>query len=176
MPKDLPNIILIICDTLSAKHMSLYAYERRTTPNLERLVEEGFTVYTRCFAPAPWTNPSHASLFTGLYPSEHGIDGVKSQIGMNTITLPWILKEIGYKTIGISNNLLINGQFVKGWDKFFEMDKLFQSNKTMAELNTFFHFSSNKQNKYKKILTAFKNDPISTVKLDCSPFFGHVKC
>lgn len=164
MPKDLPNIILIICDTLSAKHMSLYAYERRTTPNLERLVEEGFTVYTRCFAPAPWTNPSHASLFTGLYPSEHGIDGVKSQIGMNTITLPWILKEIGYKTIGISNNLLINGQFVKGWDKFFEMDKLFQSNKTMAELNTFFHFSSNKQNKYKKILTAFKNDPISTVK------------
>ena len=42
----LPNIILIVCDTLSAKHMSLYGYDRRTTPNLERLVEEkGFTVY-----------------------------------------------------------------------------------------------------------------------------------
>lgn len=43
--KKLPNIILIVCDTLGAKHMSLYGYHKRTTPMMERMVEEdGFTV------------------------------------------------------------------------------------------------------------------------------------
>lgn len=58
-------------DTMGAKHMSLYGYPRQTTPNLEHLAQD-CAVYTRCFAPACWTIPSHASMFTGLYPSQHG--------------------------------------------------------------------------------------------------------
>ena len=71
MTKKLPNIIFLVLDTVGAQHLSLYNYHRPTTPNLERIARD-CTVYTRCFAPACWTVPSHASMFTGLYPSQHG--------------------------------------------------------------------------------------------------------
>lgn len=122
------NIILIVCDTLGAKHMSLYGYHRKTTPMMERLVEEaGFTVYTRCFSPAPWTAPAHASLFTGLYPSEHQTNGHNIFLDNRWNTLPEILKAIGYTTIGFSNNYLISKctGYGRGFDQFYEMQNLF---------------------------------------------------
>lgn len=61
----------MVCDTLRADHLSLYGYSRPTSPNLEELAQRS-TVYHRAQAAAPWTLPSHASMFTGLYPSEHG--------------------------------------------------------------------------------------------------------
>ncbi len=119
----LPNIILILCDTLGAKHMSLYGYHRRTTPCLERLVEEDFTFYSYCFAPAPWTPPSHASLFTGLYPSQHRTDGAHYALNKGLLTLPQILHEMGYFTLGLSNNLLISKElsYNQGMQAFWEM-------------------------------------------------------
>lgn len=128
MVKDSPNIILIVCDTLGAKHMSLYGYERQTTPNLEKLVEEeGFIVYTKCFAPAPWTSPSHASLFTGLYPSEHGTNDYNLFLDEKIYTLAEVLKHTGYITIGLSNNYLISKDFGydRGFDEFYELMSLF---------------------------------------------------
>lgn len=65
------RLILISLDTLRADRMSLYGYERPTTPNLERFAKSA-TTYTRAQAAAPWTLPSHASLFTGKHPYEHG--------------------------------------------------------------------------------------------------------
>ena len=49
MSSKLPNIILMVLDTVGAKHLSLYGYKRPTTPNLERIAQE-CTVYTRCFS------------------------------------------------------------------------------------------------------------------------------
>jgi len=128
MKKNLPNIILIVCDTLGAKHMSLYGYERHTTPHLEKLVkEEGFTAYTRCFAPAPWTSPSHASLFTGLYPSEHGTNGHKLSIDKALYTLAELVKSMDYYTLGLSNNVLISKAFDygRGFDRFYDPTSVF---------------------------------------------------
>ncbi|RLD96695.1 MAG: hypothetical protein DRI93_00115 [Aquificota bacterium] len=121
MVQTLPNIVLVVCDTLGAKHMSLYGYERRTTPNLERLVEEvGFTVYTNCYTTSCWTSPAHASLFTGLYPGEHGVHEGNMCLAGNFMTLPELLEWCGYTTIGISCNLLIDvlTGFGKGFDVF----------------------------------------------------------
>lgn len=61
-----PNVLLIILDTVRATSLSLYGYEKRTTPNLDRFAAEG-VVFNRAIATAPWTLPSHASMFTGLY-------------------------------------------------------------------------------------------------------------
>ena len=109
MPHKLPNIVLIVCDTLGAEHMSLYGYERSTTPRLERLVEEmGFTVYTNCYTTSCWTSPAHASLFTGLYPREHGVHEKNICLREDLLTLPELLKWSGYTTIGVSCNLLID--------------------------------------------------------------------
>jgi hypothetical protein len=65
MPK--PNIVIIVLDTLREDHAQ----------GLDRLVDYGFVKYQNAIAPAPWTLPSHASMFTGLYPSEHGIHETK---------------------------------------------------------------------------------------------------
>ncbi len=67
-----PTIILISIDTLRADHLSLYGYERKTSPFLDSLGRR-FTFYTRAFSQATWTLPSHWSMLTGLYSSQHGI-------------------------------------------------------------------------------------------------------
>ncbi len=66
-----PNIILITMDTVRADHLSLYGYERDTTPNLKRLSQEAI-LYKNAIATSNMTLPSHASIFTGLYTRSHG--------------------------------------------------------------------------------------------------------
>lgn len=65
------NILVITLDTLRADHLSTYGYFRETSPNLDALAEES-VVFDNCLAPVAQTLPSHASLFTGTYPLEHG--------------------------------------------------------------------------------------------------------
>jgi arylsulfatase A-like enzyme len=103
----LPNIILIVMDTMGAKHMSIYGYPRRTTPFLESLAENS-TIYSRCFAPSAWTIPSHASMFTGLYPSQHGTFEGNLFLSQNIQHLVSGLKMKGYLTFGISSNGLVS--------------------------------------------------------------------
>jgi arylsulfatase A-like enzyme len=101
-----PNIILIVLDTVGAKHLSLYGYPRRTTPHMEQMAEE-CVVYPRCFAASNWTMPSHGSLFTGLYPSQHGVFEGSLSLYDNVYHLASILKLAGYQTLGISANGLV---------------------------------------------------------------------
>jgi len=64
-----PNVLLLILDTVRAQSLSLYGNPRPTSPNLVELARTG-TTFERALAPAPWTTPSHASMFTGRYPHE----------------------------------------------------------------------------------------------------------
>ena len=68
---DKPDVILITMDTVRADHLSLYGYGRDTTPHLRALAGQS-TVYTNAISPGDMTLSSHASIFTGLYPSWHG--------------------------------------------------------------------------------------------------------
>ena len=63
-PDSAPNVLLLILDTVSADEMSLYGYGRPTTPVLDSLARQG-VVFDRAIAAAPWTLPSHGSMFTG---------------------------------------------------------------------------------------------------------------
>jgi arylsulfatase A-like enzyme len=65
-----PNLIIFLFDTLSARHMSLYGYQRETTPNLARFAERA-TVYHAHRAAGNYTPPGTASLLTGTYPWAH---------------------------------------------------------------------------------------------------------
>ncbi len=65
------NVLFVVMDTVRKDRLSVYGHARETTPALERLATEA-TVFEEALAPAPWTLPVHASMFTGLYPSEHG--------------------------------------------------------------------------------------------------------
>jgi arylsulfatase A-like enzyme len=65
-----PNILILLFDAMSARHLSLYGYARPTTPNLERFAERA-TVYHSHFAGGNFTSPGTASMLTGLYPWNH---------------------------------------------------------------------------------------------------------
>lgn len=85
-------------------------------PNLLDLASTG-TVFTAASANAPWTVPSHGTLFTGQHPSVHGAHAQHKSFTYNR-TLPAELRDGGYQTVGISNNTWISREF--GFDRGFE--------------------------------------------------------
>ncbi|MEJ5330771.1 MAG: sulfatase-like hydrolase/transferase [Desulfobaccales bacterium] len=126
MMTDLPHIILIVMDSVAAGRCSLYGHRRDTTPGLRRLADKA-VVYEHCFASSSWTLPSHVSLFSGLYPSQHGCTTDNLLYPGNYYPLPEILRSLGYHTVGISSNYLISraANFHHGFHEFYEMDTLF---------------------------------------------------
>ena len=70
-PAPRPNIVFVVWDTVRADHTSLYGYARKTTPFLDEFAKNA-RVYDDCISAGSWTVPSHASMFTGLLPGEHG--------------------------------------------------------------------------------------------------------
>ena len=101
-----PNILLITVDTLRADHLSSYGYHLKTSPEIDKLAEEGVR-FANAYSPIPLTGPSHASLFTSRFPQEHGarINGFAVPKGSKWLSLPQILKRFGYQ----------NGAFVSAW-------------------------------------------------------------
>jgi choline-sulfatase len=128
---DGPDVVLLVVDTERADQTSLYGAPIETTPFLERLAVEGVT-FRRVFSPSSWTAPVMASLFTGIYPSEHGIeDGVVSNFDKSKVlgqqvlhesarTMAELLGEAGYSTYGISTNHHLSARFgfAQGFDTF----------------------------------------------------------
>jgi arylsulfatase A-like enzyme len=100
----MPNVLLIVLDTVRADHMSLYGYPRATTPVLERLAKRGI-LFDQARATAPWTLPSHASMFTGRWPHELGVKWL-TPLGGNSLTLAEYLGSHGYATAGFAANTL----------------------------------------------------------------------
>jgi arylsulfatase A-like enzyme len=100
---DAPNVLLVVLDTVRAKSLSLYGYLRDTSPNLERLAQSGVR-FDRAIATAPWTLPTHASMFTGRYPYEMGFDWLHP-MPSEPLTLAEALTAEGYATAGFVANL-----------------------------------------------------------------------
>ncbi len=65
------NVILIVLDTVGARHLPAYGYDRPTTPRLAALAAKS-TLYEHAYANATSSLPSHASMLTGLLPHQHG--------------------------------------------------------------------------------------------------------
>ena len=101
-PSDTPNVLLIVLDTVRQDHLSLYGYQRPTTPSLVRLARRGIR-FDSARATAPWTLPSHASLFTGRWPHELG-SGWVTPIRNEFPTLAGYLGSHGFATAGFVAN------------------------------------------------------------------------
>jgi arylsulfatase A-like enzyme len=97
-----PNVLLIVLDTVRADHMSLYGYPRPTTPFLERLAKKGVR-FDDARSTAPWTLPSHASIFTGRLPHDLDVKWL-APLGRNVLTLAEYLGSDGYATAGFVAN------------------------------------------------------------------------
>lgn len=107
-----PNVILLSLDTLRADHLGCFGYGRPTSPEIDRFAASA-TRYTRAFASAPWTLPSHASMFTGKHPFEHGartfessekVDDNAGPLAAEHLTLAEAFRKAGYRTAAFAAN------------------------------------------------------------------------
>ena len=119
-----PDVVFVVLDTVRKDRLSAYGYDRPTTPGLETFATEA-TRFDQAVAPAPWTLPVHASMFTGLYPSEHGASQETPYLEGPT-TLAESLSRAGYETACYSANAWITPYtgLTRGFDdqdNFFEI-------------------------------------------------------
>ncbi len=100
--KNKPNIALIVLDTLRAD--SLYnGIKGSLVPNIKQIAQQG-TLFANAFSPAPWTVPSHASIFTGQYPHKHNAVHEHFRLEKYSTTMAEILNSRGYRTAGFTCN------------------------------------------------------------------------
>ena len=131
-PSDSPNVLLVVLDTVRADHLGAYGYHRATSPNLDALAAEG-VLFENAFAAAPWTLPSHASIFTGLHATTHGTgwehprlsDGranIGEAITYDFHTLAEELGERGYQTMGASEKswLSYDAGLTQGFENYYD--------------------------------------------------------
>lgn len=99
-----PNVLLLVLDTVRAASLSLYGYSRPTSPTLDQLGQRG-VVFDQALSTAPWTLPSHASIFTGRWPHELTTSWFRP-LDRSDSTLAEALSARGYATGGFVANLI----------------------------------------------------------------------
>ncbi|MGC8670026.1 MAG: sulfatase-like hydrolase/transferase [Candidatus Micrarchaeia archaeon] len=124
MKQKKPNIAIIVLDTVRFDTFTNLMHEAK-----EEFTSIGsFAEVKKCIAPASWTLPTHASIFTGMYPNEHGVHETKTisaldieAIKLKKETFLDDLRTIGYRTYGISANPYVNPVYgFRGFDVFKE--------------------------------------------------------
>ena len=108
-PPERPDILLISIDTLRQDHLSLYGYEHETSPRLDEFAKKAL-VFTHAQTPRAKTTPAMASVFTGLYPHDHGVRDLASPLDRRVPVLAEQLKSGGYNTIGIVANWVLTDE------------------------------------------------------------------
>jgi len=138
-PEQRPDVVLVMIDTLRPDHLGFYGYEEDTAPFLASLARRS-AVFTRAHSTSSWTAPATASVFTGLYPTDHGVTmgffshrglsarveaGETVEMSLNRIsgsapTLPECFQAAGYRTFGLGSNVNIGSEigFDRGFDHF----------------------------------------------------------
>jgi arylsulfatase A-like enzyme len=112
-----PNIILVVIDSLRADRLSSYGNRHNTSPNIDAVAGDG-VLFSNVLAESPWTLPSHASIFTSLYVSGHGVRRDAGRLHTKAVTLAERLHDAGYVT-----GAFVCGPFVKkryGFNQGFE--------------------------------------------------------
>lgn len=139
-PDDSPNVLILLMDTLRADHLGYHRYELDTSPNIDAFAREN-SFLDPFYTVAPWTSPAVASLFTGLYPSSHGVLGHPDLLDGETrpefrmlpdsvTTMAEFFRAQGYRTAAVSSNPWVLKDF--GFDQGFEQFIVLE-NKTPAE-------------------------------------------
>lgn len=144
------NVLLIFLDTVRAK--SSYPTNEPNTPTIREVGERG-ACFTRAISPAPWTLPSHASVFTGLYPTEHGATTYDRRLPTSHKTVADHLSTNGLRTGLFSSNPWIEENY--GIAQGFDVHTLSQSKyfKLFDSGIDFFHLDHRKNDTFHKVAT-----------------------
>ncbi len=129
-----PDIVLLVLDTQRADRLSCYGHTLETTPHLDALAADA-TLFQRAVAAAQWTIPSHSSMFTGLYPSQHTTVQSYSRLPTSLTTVSERLRDSGYYTAAFCNNPLVgvvNNGLRRGFQSFLNYSGLMTSHPNQA--------------------------------------------
>jgi arylsulfatase A-like enzyme len=113
------NVLLISVDTLRADHLGLYGYDRPTSPNIDRLGSQG-AVFEQVVCQNTNTNPSHASILSGLYPRTHGSWDNYFMMAPDVPMAPETFRQHGYRTAAFVSGYTLK-QKICGLDRGFEV-------------------------------------------------------
>jgi arylsulfatase A-like enzyme len=130
-----PNVLFITLDTTRADHLSCYGYKRRTTPNIDRLVEDS-VLFENAVTVIPLTGPSHLSMMTGLHPGTHQVFANAVPVSKNFATMAEILRKDGYETAAFVSVWLVNPSigFGQGFDYFSGIKEIRDKNSKDSEV------------------------------------------
>lgn len=101
------NIVLLILDTARGDVVN-EMIEAGELPHISSLTRGG-QLYTNAKANGPWTVPSHASMFTGDYPCDHGVTG--EDPSYESVPLVEELRALDYTTAAFSANPWLGSEF-----------------------------------------------------------------
>lgn len=105
------DLLLVTLDTTRADHLGAYGYPAAETPNLDRLARSGVR-FTDAVSAVPLTLPSHATIFTGLYPPAHGVrNNAEFHLGPTPSTLAEKLAGAGYDTAGFVSAFVLDARY-----------------------------------------------------------------
>ena len=129
------NVLIITLDTLRADRVGCYGYDKARTPRLDGLAENGIR-FENAVCQAPLTLPSHASIFTGLYPPSHQIrDNGAYYLDQGFQTLAEAFKEKGYNTAAFVGAFPVDSRF--GLDQGFDVyDDKFKEDEKFKAFNS----------------------------------------
>ncbi len=123
-----PNVLLISIDTLRRDRVGLYGYPEGTTPRIDAFAR-GAIVFDDATCQAPYTLPSHATMFSGQFPSVHGVQDAGHVLSSRrSPVLARILADVGYRTQAFTGGGFLNPDFGfdRGFDGFVNVDPLRQ--------------------------------------------------
>ena len=116
------RIVILTLDTTRADRLGCYGYADATTPNLDRLAGEA-VLFENAVSPVPTTLPSHSTMFTGLYPQDHGVRyNLTFRLAPGAETLAEVLHDAGFATAGFPAVFIVGRKFgiEQGFDTFGE--------------------------------------------------------
>jgi len=114
------NVILVIVDCLRPDHLKCYGYGEKTSPFIDRAAQSG-ALFEDCIAPSSWTIPSVVSLFTGVYPQEHGVNAPGTILPDSLTTFQETLQQHMINTAAFITNDYLNPRlgFDRGFSHYF---------------------------------------------------------
>jgi arylsulfatase len=90
-------VLLITIDSLRADHLGCHGYLKNTTPNIDRLAQDGI-LFTQAISTGTWTIPSIPSILTSLYQPHHGIFSYGDTLNNKAVSLAEVLSKKAYRT------------------------------------------------------------------------------
>jgi len=131
------NIILISLDTLRKDRLGIYDPNITFTPNIDNFARQCYA-FTNAISQSGWTSPSHMTMFTSLYTSQHNVYSVRHRLEDDIITLAEVLQQEDYMTAAVTGGGYVAGElgFHQGFDSYFDSySKIIPEGMTEVEHN-----------------------------------------